>query len=58
MTRLSERIRFQLRWEAFNAWNRLQLGAPNLNPSSGSYGRITSQANAPRSMQLGARVEF
>jgi len=58
MTRITERVRFQLRWEAFNALNRLQLGAPNLSPSSGSYGRITNQANASRSMQLGGRLEF
>jgi hypothetical protein len=57
-TKLTERFRLQLRGEAFNAPNRLQLGAPNMTPSSGSYGRITSQANASRSMQLGARLEF
>ncbi|MSV30788.1 MAG: hypothetical protein EXQ52_18880 [Bryobacterales bacterium] len=57
-TRITERFRVQLRGEAFNALNRLQFGAPNLNPSSGAYGRITSQANASRSMQLGLRLEF
>ena len=56
--KLTERLRLQLRGEAFNALNRLQYGAPNLNPSSGSYGRVTNQANAPRSIQLGARLEF
>ncbi|MFN0169794.1 MAG: carboxypeptidase regulatory-like domain-containing protein [Bryobacteraceae bacterium] len=56
--KLTERLRLQLRGEAFNAFNRLQYGAPNLTPSSGSYGRITNQANAPRSIQLGARLEF
>jgi len=57
-TNLTERLRLQLRWEAFNALNRLQLAAPNLNPSSGSYGRVTGQANSARSMQLGVRLEF
>jgi hypothetical protein len=57
-TRLTERFRLQLRGEAFNAFNRIQLGAPNLTPSSGAYGRITNQANASRTMQLGARLEF
>jgi len=57
-TKIWERFRLQLRGEAFNSFNRLQLGAPNMSPSSGSYGRITSQANASRSMQIGMRLEF
>ena len=57
-TKLAERFKLQLRWELFNAFNRPQLGGPDLNPSSGSYGRITGQANAPRSMQFGVRVSF
>jgi hypothetical protein len=57
-TRIGERFRLQLRGEAFNAMNRAQMGGPNMTPSSGSYGRVTSQANAPRSLQIGLRLEF
>jgi len=57
-TAVTERFRVQFRWELFNAFNRPQFGAPNLTPTSGSYGRITTQANAPRSMQFGIRVSF
>jgi hypothetical protein len=56
--RIGEKPTLQLRWEMFNAFNRAQFGAPNLTPTSGAYGRITSQANAPRSMQAGLRFQF
>ena len=57
-TAISERLKIEFRWEAFNAWNRAQFGAPNLNPASGGYGRITSTANNPREMQFGLKLIF
>jgi hypothetical protein len=57
-TPLSERINFQLRAEAFNATNRTEFNAPNLSPTAGSFGTITTQANNSRQMQFGARLTW
>lgn len=56
--RFGEKAAVQLRWESFNAFNRAQFAAPNLTPTSGAYGRVTAQANAPRSMQFGLRFQY
>jgi hypothetical protein len=45
-------------WELFNAFNYVQLGAPNLSPANAAYGRITSLANSPREMQFGLKFQF
>ena len=55
---VTERFRVDFRWELFNAFNYVQLGAPNLSPSNAAYGRITSQANNPREMQFGLKLSF
>lgn len=47
---------FQLRFETFNVTNRVQFGAPNLTPTSSTFGIIASQANTPRRIQIGARL--
>lgn len=57
-TSVNERLNLQFRCELFNAFNRAQFGAPNLTPNAGAYGRITSQANAARAIQLGLRLGF
>ncbi len=55
-TYISERINFQLRFEAFNALNHPEFDKPDLSPTSSSFGRITNQTNLARSIQLGARL--
>ncbi len=55
---IREQMYFQLRLEAFNAVNHPVFGAPNTTISSTSFGLITSQANLPRQIQLGARFVF
>lgn len=64
-TRISERFVLQLRGEAFNLTNKVNLGAPNGNFSPGpdllnrnaDMGRILS-ARESRSLQVGARLIF
>jgi hypothetical protein len=61
----------KIRYEAFNFFNHVQYsgpGGPGFNGTTGSapispeeggqFGVITSQANAPRSQQLSARITF
>ena len=56
--RLSERFNLQIRADAFDALNHPNWGAPNVSPTSAAFGRITSQANLPRTIQLGTRLTF
>ena len=45
--------------EIVNQFNTLQYGNGNLNLAApANFGVITSQANTPRQIQLGLRVEF
>jgi outer membrane receptor protein involved in Fe transport len=55
---LTERFRLQLRGEALNAFNTPRFGGPNTSVTSGTFGVITSQANAPRQIQLGLKLLF
>ncbi|MEO7275455.1 MAG: hypothetical protein ABIX28_03785, partial [Vicinamibacterales bacterium] len=48
----------ELRFEAFNLMNRTIWGNPDSTITSANFGRVTTQANAPRQMQLGVRFEF
>ena len=52
---LRERLRLQLRGEAFNAFNQVTLGAPNTSASAANFGRITS-ASSGREVQLAVKL--
>lgn len=56
--RITERLNAQIRADFFNALNHPQFSGPNLSPTSSAFGQITSQANLPRTIQLGARLTF
>ena len=53
---------FQLRGEGFNVLNHTNLGDPNMNLSSSSFGLITgtigSDFGGARTGQVSARLEF
>ena len=56
---LTEKVNFELRASASNAFNRVVLAAPNTTQSSSTFGFITTaQGNGPRNIQFGARVSF
>jgi len=51
------RPKLQYRAEWFNALNHARLDAPNLTPTSTSFGVITTQAqDNPRAIQMALRL--
>ncbi|MFB3828617.1 MAG: carboxypeptidase regulatory-like domain-containing protein [Bryobacteraceae bacterium] len=55
-TAIKERVKLQFRTEFFNALNHVQFGMPNVSPTSSSFGRITSQYNLPRTVQMALKL--
>jgi hypothetical protein len=51
-----ERTKLQIRGEVFNLFNTPQFGAPNTSAGSANFGKITSQANLPRLIQVAAKL--
>ena len=57
--RIKEGLTLQLRGDAINVYNRSQMGAPELSPTSTNFGRITSQTSSlNRFYQIQARIQF
>ena len=56
-TRLTERINFQIRFEFFNIFNRVNLTAFDINQADGTFGKATQQ-QLPRNWQVGAKLTF
>jgi hypothetical protein len=50
-------VRFQVRAEIFNAFNRVNFGNPGASFGAASFGRISS-AGSMRQVQLGGRLVF
>lgn len=55
---IRESMALQVRADAFDFLNHPNWGSPNLSPTSSAFGKITSQANLPRTLQLGMRLTF
>jgi hypothetical protein len=56
--RLTESASFQLRGEAFNALNTVNLGTPNRYVNTPQFGTITMAMTPGREIQVSARVSF
>ena len=54
----NDTTKLQLRGEFLNAFNHPQFSDPNLDPTSSSFGKVTSQANLPRNIQLAVKLIF
>jgi hypothetical protein len=60
-TSLTERVGLTFRAEAFNLFNRVRFNKPNMQANtsaSSQFGKVTSQANQPRLIQLALRLTF
>jgi hypothetical protein len=55
---ITERFKAQFRAEALNAFNTPYFRSPNTSFGSSSFGKVLSQGNFPRFIQLGLRLQF
>ena len=55
---LNEKNKLQLRFEAFNAMNRVNLGTPNRYVNTPQFGTITLAETPGRQIQINARLSF
>ena len=55
---IGERLKAQFRAEALNATNTVYFGFPNTIYTNPNFGKITTQVNNARLIQLGARFTF
>jgi hypothetical protein len=56
--RVHEGIHFELRGEAFNAFNRVRFAVGDTNVTSATFGKVTGVYNSPRQIQVGAKFQF
>ena len=56
--RITEKVQMTYRCEFFNSTNRAIFNPPDLVPTSSTFGKITSQANTPRRIQMALRLVF
>ena len=56
--RIMERMRAELRGEAFNLTNTPLFGNPGTTLNTPTFGVVTSQENSPRQVQIGLKILF
>lgn len=56
--KLTERVGLEFRAESFNITNTPHFGNPNGSRTSSNFGKITSDANDPRTFRFGLRIPF
>jgi hypothetical protein len=56
--RVNNRVRAQLHFEFLNAFNRAVFGNPNTDPLNAEFGKVTTQQNLPRDIQIAAKILF
>jgi hypothetical protein len=55
--RITERVRFQIRGEMLNGFNRALLNDPNINVTAPNFGYVTG-TRGPREVQIATRIDF
>jgi hypothetical protein len=58
MLQLAGHTRLEVHIELYNAFNTVFYNDPNLDPRSASFGKVTSQNNLPRNIQIGTKFTF
>ncbi len=58
ITNITERVKFELRIDYFNLFNRVNLNGVNIDAASGSTFGTSTSTQIPRQGQLGARIDF
>jgi hypothetical protein len=56
--RFGDRLRAQFHVEFLNAFNHPVFNNPNTDPTNANFGKVTSQNNLPRDIQLAAKFVF
>jgi hypothetical protein len=57
-TDITERVRFELRWEIFNMFNNVNFALPVNDLQDSSVGEIENTIGGPRVMQFGLKLVF
>ncbi len=55
---VTERIKLEIRGEAFNVFNNVNFSSPNATQTSASFGVISSTRVPPRILQVAAKITF
>lgn len=55
---ITERVKFQLRGDFQNVFNRVGRGDPDTTVNDGTFGEIFGPMNGPRLVQLGGHLTF
>jgi hypothetical protein len=55
---IRERVKAQFRLEGLNAFNTPYFRSPNISLGTTSFGKVLSQGNFPRFVQIGGRLYF
>ena len=58
VTAINERFSLDLRVDAFNFFNRVNLAGVDSNGQDSNFGASTSIAGNPRNFQISARLNF
>jgi hypothetical protein len=53
---ISESRKVDIRWEAFNLFNRVRFGTGSTNLNSNTFGLVTNQGNDARQMQVALKL--
>jgi hypothetical protein len=56
--RIHERVQMEFRADFLNIFNQVTFAAPNLTPTSSSFGIVTAQMNVPRRIQGMLKIQF
>ncbi len=57
-TKISESVSLGLALQAVNVFNHMEFNEPSYNLASGTFGKVSTQFNSPRYLNIGIRLDF